>query len=242
LKRLLFLFTAFIFIVCSCQKNYSPIVTRGKDYKKAESFLYQQNDSAFYYFNKVVTGSKDSLEVAMAYNNMAVIQSDAGDYFGSQESLLTSLDFLDEKKEKHRWCLASNYNELGITSFNLLNYDQAITWYNRAAKFSDDKEFRLTILNNKALVYQTKKDYPEALKLYQEILAEVSKKRLPYARILTNAAKTKWLQNSGYNAAPELLKGLRIRILYPFTPGFGAVLCRKYVFRCPAPQQPGGSA
>ena len=211
MNRLLFLLSGFIITFCACQKNSSPIVVEGKDYQKGESFLYNQNDSAFYYFNKVVTSSSDSLEVAMAYNNMAVIQSDAGDYFGSQESLLTSLNFLDETREKHRWCLASNYNELGITSLNLLNYDQAITYCNTAIKFSDDKEFRLTILNNKALVYRKKKNYPEALKLYRQIIAGVGKEPLSYARVLTNATKTKWLQNPDYDAAPELLRALQIR-------------------------------
>ena len=212
LKRVLFLL--FILSLCfySCQKKTKPgKFVEDPDYKKGESFLFKQNDSAFYYFNKVVTGSNDSLQVAMAYNNMAAIQSDAGDYFGGQESLLKSLRFLDESKERDRYCLSSDFNELGITSFNLKNYDEALRYYDKALEFSSDKEFQLVILNNKALVYQRMGDYKEALDIYEDVARQNHNNRAAYARALSNMAKTKWLQNPDYVAASEFLTALKIR-------------------------------
>ncbi|HEY1024515.1 MAG TPA: ATP-binding protein [Sphingobacteriaceae bacterium] len=212
MKRVLILLNVFILAFCSCNKEKQPNRSgQDADFKKGESFFSKQNDSAYYYFNKVTSGSRDSLEIAMAYNYMAAIQSDAGDYFGSQESLLTSLGFLDERNKKHHWCLSSNYNELGIASYNLKNYDASLRFYDLAVKLSADKDYELVILNNKALIHQKKGRYAEALTLYRDIIKQHRKNSAAYARVLTNMAKTKWLADPRYNAAPELLKALRIR-------------------------------
>ncbi|WP_345953025.1 ATP-binding protein [Mucilaginibacter sp. PAMB04168] len=180
------------------------------DYERATSFLDKQIDSAFFYFNRAVISSKDSLQIAMAYNQMAVIQSDASDYFGAQESLSTSLRFLNERREDHHQCLASDYNELGVAGINLKAYRSALEYFDQALRFSKDEKFRLAIFNNKAFTYQEMKAYPQALKIYTEILPKTVRKKT-YARILNNMATAKALYRPGYNAAPELLKALEIR-------------------------------
>jgi signal transduction histidine kinase len=197
---------------CACKKQQRIISAKtNPDYEKADSFYSKGNDSAFYYYNKVVTGAADSLTIARAYNSMAIIQSDAGDYFGSQQSLLSSLSFLDESKADNINCLASNYNELGNTSLNLRNYDAAISYYGLAFKFIKNKDFKLTILNNQAVSYQKKKQYTEAIGIYNSIINESKGNKKQYARILSNLAKTEWLQDPRYNAAPDLLTALRMR-------------------------------
>ncbi|MDB5020110.1 MAG: histidine kinase [Pedobacter sp.] len=175
--------------------------------------MYKQNDSAFYYFNKVVNTSKDTLQVAGAFNQMAAIQSDAGDHFGAQENLIMSLQLLDEKDPKHWECLASDYNELGMEGNNLKDYDAAITYFNSAIKFSVDSMSTLAILNNQANAYRNKKDYAKALKIYRGVLAKRKKlgTKIEYARVLCNIATTKWLMDPQYNPAPELLESLLIR-------------------------------
>ncbi|EOR95608.1 Sensory box histidine kinase [Arcticibacter svalbardensis MN12-7] len=202
-----------LIILFGCQKPDRPfLVSESFDFKKAETLLYQmKNDSAFYYFDRVATGSKDSLEVAMAYNYMASIQSDAGDYYGAQESLTTSLKFLDERKKHNYNCLASDYNELGMTSSKLKNFDSAIGYFDLALRFSDDKNYLLIILNNKANAYREKGAFMQALVLYQQVLKQKKPEGKGYARLLTNMANAKWLQDPGYDAAPELLKALQIR-------------------------------
>jgi len=173
--------------------------------------LVQGKDSAYFYFNKVTSATKDSLPVATAYYNMAVIQSDAGDYFGAQESLAFSLRYLDENKPGDHLCLADDYNELGVNNSKLKNHTAAIGDYNKAMQFTKDSTFIHIILNNKAQAYQENKDYPNALKLYTQILARSRAKNIDYARTLTNLAITKWLMDPTYNAAPELLTALHIR-------------------------------
>lgn len=181
------------------------------DYKKGLYFLDRQNDSAYYYFNKVVTGSKDSLQIAIAYNSMAVIQSGEGDYFGSQETLLTSLRYLNEQREKDQYCLVSDYNELGSNSLNLKNYDAAIEYYDKALARTTDEGSRVIALNNKAFVYQEKGKYSQAAGIWEAILIQSKKDKKEYARVLCNLASMRWLKDPGYQAAPDLLKALHIR-------------------------------
>jgi len=211
LKNHLFLFLLSIVLFACKERITSPILKKDIDFDKGESLIYKNNDSAFFYFNQVATSIKDSLRTAMSFNYMAVIQSDAGDYFGAQESLMRSLKFLEERKKADRICIASNYNELGLTSMYLKHYGLALSYYNKAIKFSENAEFKLVMRNNKALAYQKLGQYHQALYIYNEIIAQKTKNSVEYARILSNIAKTKWLQNSNYNAAPQLLKALNIR-------------------------------
>jgi signal transduction histidine kinase len=209
---------AIIFItslVCllACQRKHVPdIVNESSDFKKAEALWSQQKiDSAFYYFDRTATVSNDSLEVAMAYNYMASIQTDAGDYYGAQESLISSLKYLDERNKEHHYCLSSDYNELGMTSSKLGRYDNAIDYFDLALRFSADKDYRLIFLNNKANALREQGAYKQALKLYEEVLRNISRDGKQFARLLTNMANTRWLRNKRYNAAPELLQALHIR-------------------------------
>lgn len=197
---------------CACNKPQTMLPIKiDSDFEKADSLYNKGNDSAFYYYNKVATVSSDSLLVARAYNGMAIIQSEAGDHFGSQQSLLLSLGFLNESKEGNINCLASDYNELGNTSLHLKNFDGAIYYFGKALQYIKNKDYRLTILNNQAVCYKEKKQYPEAIGIYTTIIKGSSGNQKQYARILSNFARTKWLQDSTYNAAPELLTALHLR-------------------------------
>jgi signal transduction histidine kinase len=179
------------------------------DYRHAYDLLSKNKDSAFYYFNKVTTGqSRDSEQVSMAFTNMALIQSEAGDYFGSQESLIQSLKYLDPDNHK---AMAEIYNELGTASFNLKDWNSVIEYAEKALKFTSDSNLRATLFNNTAVAFQRKREYSKALKQYNRAITLTKNKGGSYARVLTNMAKTKWLGNPRYFAAPELLKALKIR-------------------------------
>ncbi|MET3981775.1 signal transduction histidine kinase [Mucilaginibacter sp. UYP25] len=213
MKKLLFLL---LYLICllSCKKHAEPLATtETADFKKGEALFNQQKtDSAFYYFDKAATSTKDSLQIAMSYNYMGSIQANEGDYFGAHESLVTSLRYLDENKPIHRYCLASDYNELGMTNSNLKNFDDAIHYFDLALKFSDSKDYSLIFTNNKANAYRNKKVYAKALTLYKRVLRGFKVDDKEYARTLTNIAITKWLNNHAYAAAPDLLKALAIRM------------------------------
>lgn len=212
LKRLLpYLFLVICLNACTQQPKPVSRDTKEPNYDKAVSFLDKHSDSAYYYFNKVVSGAKDSLLIARAYNNMAVIQYEAGDYFGAQEMLIRSLKFLDEHNEKHYRCLSSDYNELGLTYMRLKNFDAAFPLYDQAIRYAQSDDSKRIYINNKALTYNRKKDYVLALLLYKQILAEPMKSKKEYARSLSNMAITDWHANPNHNVAPLLLKALDIR-------------------------------
>ncbi|WP_293784443.1 ATP-binding protein [uncultured Pedobacter sp.] len=205
-------FLFFVLAILACKKDINNRnIVKDTNYSIAESYLNKNTDSAFYYFSKVTTNPKDSLQVAMAYNYMAVMQSDAGDYFGAQESLIASLNFLDDDRKTDFSCISSDYNELGLNSINLRKYNEAVDFHELAIKFSNNNSFRSMFLNNKALAYQKAGNYNASIKIYSGIISKKITSKKEYARVLSNLAKTKWLQNPNYNAAPEFLKALHIR-------------------------------
>jgi tetratricopeptide (TPR) repeat protein len=211
LKNLL-LCLALCLLLPACRKA-KPVAASDewKDYRKAYELQRLGKDSAYYYYNRAASNSRDSLAIAMAYNNMAVIQAGAGDYFGAQESLSLSLKSLDEQNPAHRACLGNDYNELGMTSSALKDYTAAAAFYDRAIAFTDDIPGKRVMINNKANALRDKKDYAGALRLYTEALQQAGSKGADYTRALTNKVITQWLRDPRYPATPELLKALEIR-------------------------------
>ncbi len=220
LKIILTVLLAGLF-ACKSKQNALPPVS-APTLEKGESFFNVNNDSAFYYFNLVATNATDSLEIAMAYTYMGIIQAYGGDYYGGQESLLKSLTYLDEQNEKDQECLGSDYHELGNGCLNLKNYDAAIVYYQKALKFIKDPTAEAIALNSIALTYQKKGDYDQAIGLYKSLLDKNTEKKKEYARALSNYAKTKWLKDSSYPAAPELKQALQIRMDSNDTRGLNA--------------------
>jgi anti-sigma regulatory factor (Ser/Thr protein kinase) len=211
--RLVFLLFMITLTLFACNTPAPPVhtVTSNSSYQRGIALMGVNTDSAYYYFNRVVNTSKGSLEIATALNNMAVIQADAGDYFGSQETLLRSLSYLNESRSRDFSCLASDYNELGTSSLNLRNYDPAIYYYNKSLQFTNNEGFRSVVINNKALAYQKKGSYDTSLALYNSVLATSKTDPIKYARVLTNLAITNWMKDSAYRAVPQLMQSLHIR-------------------------------
>ena len=211
MKKSLLLCWLITLCLLSCKKENKPApFVYSVDYRKAWAFLSHHSDSAFYYFNRVVNYTKDSLEAAMALEQMSAIQSDAGDDFGAQESLLSSLKYLNENLITNRVCLTSIYNELGLTSSHLINYEAAVGFYNRSLGFCKDEKIKGVVTNNLAYAYQQKREYSNALAIYQEAVPPKSDS-IAYARVTTNIAFTKWLQNPAFQPLPALIEALRIR-------------------------------
>ncbi|KAA0127543.1 ATP-binding protein, partial [Chryseobacterium sp. SN22] len=81
-----------LFTIISCNKD-SIVIKQpptNKHFERAASFRDQNNsDSAFYYFNlskNDFLDKKDSLGVARALINMALLQYSKGDFYGSIET------------------------------------------------------------------------------------------------------------------------------------------------------------
>lgn len=197
-------------LACKSKRNV-PQPVSAPTLERGESFFNRNNDSAFYYFNLVATSATDSLEIARAYTYMGIIQAYEGDHYGGQESLLKSLTYLHEHREEDQRCLGSNYHELGNICLNLKNYEAAIGYYHKALKYIKQPNVRVIALNGIALTYQKKGDYDQAIDLYQSLLAKSTEKKKEYARALSNYARTKWLKDPNYYAAPELKYAMQVR-------------------------------
>jgi tetratricopeptide (TPR) repeat protein len=205
-------------IACGCTNSdginpVSKATPTSTDFQTGEAFFYSntKKDSAFYYFTNVTESSEDSLLVAMAYTYMAMIQDDAGDYFGGQESALEGLRQVNEKNPQHHYCISSIYNELGVSSAGLKNYNAAIEYYDLAIKFQQDDTYKNIFQNNKAVAYREKGDYPEAISILASLMEKQRNNKLAYARALTNLASIKWLADPAFYPVPEFLNALSIR-------------------------------
>jgi len=216
MKHLLLTILLMALFSCKKENNIKPTITTNVYYEKAMEYREQKiSDSAFYYFNLAKNAfltDKDSLGVARALGNMAVIQSDRGDYYGGIETSLRSNRFLKNQKETDsivKLVLTSNYNNLGVASSNLKNFDSSVSYYNKALKYVNVEKSRLIYYNNIGDVLISQKNFTLAKKYLT--LALASKDSIDYARALNNLARAKFLENKNYNPLPELFKALEIR-------------------------------
>lgn len=206
-----------IFLCFSCKKTSEikdDLKNSNQFYDKAFEFLDKnKRDSAFYYFNLSKDDflkNKDSLGIAKSLINMAIIQENAGDNFGSQETSVLALKYLKLTKQDNYYYLATNYNNLGIVNGKLKNHYQSLDFFEKAIDYTDDKVNKVIYQNNLANTFRRIKKFDKALSTYNKILSEnINQKE--YSRILSNLAYTKWLQKNDYNPVPKLKKALNIR-------------------------------
>lgn len=212
-------FLTAILLVCllhHCKKHNTEAsgVTSNSNFKKAKKLKNLNVDSAFIYFNIAKNdflNVNDSVGAARSLINMAIIQSDTGDFYGSIETSLEADKYLKTaaKNDFVNNLYSSNYNNLAISSKSLKNYNDAEKYYQNALQTTDKEEYKSVIKNNisDALILQNKTE--SAIKLLQRL--SKTKDSINYARVLNNLAKAKFLSNTEYNAIPELEKALLIR-------------------------------
>jgi tetratricopeptide (TPR) repeat protein len=173
-------------------------------------------DSSFIYFNKAkekALKDGDSVKVAKSLINMAIISGGRGDFFGSQEISLSAIKYLNPVIDSDREILSTNYNNLGKMASRLKNYPQAAQFYLQSIELSNKETSRNIYLNNLAVNLTEQHKYDEALQYFNKLITSKSIKEdsITFSRILSNASKTKWLQNPEYNPVPDFLKALYIR-------------------------------
>ncbi|NRF37752.1 ATP-binding protein [Pedobacter foliorum] len=181
-------------------------------------FFWDNNlpDSSFIYFNKAKEKSLkdgDKVKVAKSLINMAIISGDKGDYFGSQEISLSAIAYLNPNIQEQSEILSSNYNNLGKMAHVLKKYEEANQFYLKAIALTKNENSRTIYFNNIAINLSSYGKYSEALKYFEKLMGEkgISGNPITYSRILSNSAKTKWMQNRSYKPVPDFLKALSIR-------------------------------
>ncbi|MDQ0968976.1 tetratricopeptide (TPR) repeat protein [Flavobacterium sp. W4I14] len=202
-------------IFCCRQQVDIKKTTINPAYDRA--FEYREKgaaDSAFLYFNRakeVFLQERDSLGAGKCLLNMAIISTDKGDYFGGQELSLAAIGYFRPSDSSQHVFIRSNYNNLGIATYKLKDYANALRFYDDAIRFSNDSLDTRVYLNNKAKTYQDMKDYRRALIVYREVLSGTSRNQREYARTLSNIARASWQQDPSAPVMGKFREALEIR-------------------------------
>lgn len=173
----------------------------------------QSYDSAFYYYNLAkndLISLNDSIGTARSLVNMAMIQTKKGDFLGGIESSLEANKYIKKKDDKiNKNLLATNYNNLAISSNALRNFNDALSFYLIAIKYVEGKENTYICYNNIGDLLITL----DSLKLAKTYLekATLADSTVNYSRAINNLAKAKYLDDKNYNPLPEFYKALEIR-------------------------------
>lgn len=138
------------------------------------------------------TQLKDSSQIGKTLMNIGVIQKNQNDFFGSKETLTEALKYLKEASLR-----SSCYNALATNHRKLLNYEDAIAYYQKAMQYAEAKKVKSTIQNNMAATYIDHRQYENAIDLLSAISHDSTVLATPTlkARILDNLAYAQWLSN-----------------------------------------------
>lgn len=192
-------------------------------YQWAEYLRYNnKTDSAYLMYSRAVNSSTDSLEKGKAYNYIGTTQRSTGDLYGALVSLTAGLSALDEKNNQHKETISFIYNELGNTCLDLKRYDQAINYYDSAIKIATNTAHRLEMMNGKATALQKEGKYTSAILLYDSILQLHPADKPLIARLISNRARTQWLQNPAYPVLNDFWYALKIRLDSQYSHGLNA--------------------
>ena len=209
---------AVLCLLASCVKNThenKTKVSKNIIYDKAIIFYEKgKQDSAYLYFERakpVFAAKRETLGVVRCLQYMAIISTDVGDHYSSQELASETLNLLEAKNKDHFPYLQSSYSTLGMAADNLKEYKQALTFYQMALRYAKGNEYELIIENNVANAYRNLKEYNKAIDIYKKIITRNKKEDSFYAQVLTNLSIAKWLRDSSYDSSFDLIKALKIR-------------------------------
>ncbi|MGE4514951.1 MAG: hypothetical protein AB7E26_14245 [Chryseobacterium sp.] len=201
-----------LLLLSSCGKTKTNIQNENiatNYYKKAKS---TKGNLAFYYYNLAKNSyleNNDSSGVGRSLVNMAIIQHDNGDYYGSIETSLEANRFLKNINDSiTRLSLAASYNNIGICSSYLYEFDNSIKFYKLALKYVNSPKNEYLYHNNLGDVLTTIKDYKQAINNFK--IALQTKDTRDYSKALNNIARAKYNKDPNYNPLPELYEALKI--------------------------------
>ncbi|MBL4676850.1 MAG: tetratricopeptide repeat protein, partial [Mucilaginibacter sp.] len=202
-----------LFCLLSCQKKAErkAAVYAVKNHIKAWNFYRQhQPDSAYVYYTKAAAETKDRSVLAQIYAAMAIIQSDQGDYYGSDETAVRSLRYFRENDPY----LPSVYNVIAINKYKQRDYEGAAAWYQRAIATDTGRMGKLIYRNNLGVAYTELKRYDAAIRLFGSLLSDplIKADTGKFAQALDNYHWAKWKHFPIYDADPGYRAALKLRV------------------------------
>lgn len=180
-----------------------------------------QNDSAFYFLlksEKLFLKLKDSVGLGQNYIDKAFVQLYENDYSGCELSSIQALSYFKNHPNPLREYDA--YNLIGISSNELKNFENAISYHTKALNIVRNNNLRNNLhleansLNNIGVVYQNLEKHSDAIINFRTALREPNLLRdspSMYAMITDNLAYSKF-KLKDYSELPDLFfQSLRIR-------------------------------
>ena len=206
-----------ILLIVSCKNQITSTQESEKNpyYEQAYEFLDKNEfDSAFVYFEKAKSlflEKNDSVGVAESYINMAVTQSDFGDYYGSQETSTKAIEYLNLNDTTQYGLLGMVYNNLSNVYSSLKDTEKAIEANQLAIRYAANPANKKVYENNLASTYIANREYQKAIDILKKLLSNTDSNSIDYARFLTNYARAKSHLDTNYRLLPVLRKAMLIR-------------------------------
>lgn len=221
------LLISFLFFICyNYSFSYNNITLT---IQKTDSLAYYYNLAnnpktsnslikAYIFYNKEKDKSiaeNNTFLVVKYLRQIAIIQFELGDYYGSENSIVEALNILPNINDDN-FALNSKvglYNQLGRVYMELLNYDSSLKYYDKALKIANNEHAINVIKNNKALIFIEQEKYKlaekELIELYRD--NKKSKDLKQIALVLANLGHVESKLFRPY-AIDHLIEALNIRI------------------------------
>ncbi|WP_189602577.1 tetratricopeptide repeat-containing sensor histidine kinase [Salinimicrobium marinum] len=190
-------------------------------YWDAGHFYYHQNvpDSAYAQYSRaydIYMRLNRPTTAARLMLNMAITQKNIKDYTGSEISTTKVIQLLKDSGENRR--LYSAHNNLGIVYNGLKEFDKSLKHYDLALgyleKLEDQRDFKLTTLNNQGVLLQSMGDHQEAMNKFNTALSRenlFSDNPQLYAMLLDNKTYSKLLLLDTVEIVKDFNRALHIR-------------------------------
>lgn len=205
-----FLCLLLLLITCSDKKEASAA---DATYKKAEKLYdqgaYEQAFPGFYSAYQGYLAEEKPLDAAYSLVFLAIIQTEKGDFLGSNENLSKALKLSGSDDT----LLTSVYNQFAINHNLLQNQENAIYWYHKALPLTEHHFDHLSIKNNIGIAYLKIGRYSTADSIFKEIVRDGSiKDSISFRnRVSDNYAYTQFLAGKKNEAESQMLKVLESR-------------------------------
>lgn len=219
----LFLFLLLFFLSC---ENKKELLSGDRSYTQGEHLFYEgkYNDSFthFYQAYQAFISANDHADAANSLIFLAIIQTEKGDFLGSNDNLKKAAGFAGQDQAK----LTSIYNQFAINHNALKNNTGALYCYNKALGFNGDHYSDLSIKNNIGISHLKTGQYSDAKRIFESIAGDrMIRDSIDFRnRVFDNLAYAKFLADPQYDASTELYEVLKSRTkrndLYGMTASF----------------------
>ncbi|PIB23822.1 hypothetical protein BFP77_16090 [Maribacter sp. 4U21] len=156
-------------------------------------------DSAYFNYleaQKIYEQLNDNLNSGKLLMFTASIQESVKDYLGAETNLILAIERLKRTDSNRNLFFA--YNDLGIVSEDLRQYERAIEYYNEALSYvknlKNGESYRIRVKNNVGIVYRESGKYRKAIEKFEEVLGTPNADKINislYAKALNNLALCK---------------------------------------------------